>query len=157
SQKNAAVVLPRIEAQMRAEPLGDQAVMTYWNAEAAAFAFAAGVRAASFPWLLDVVQAYQSVAVFFDAQRTDFFQVVERLRAEADSWTARARQSAARIHFIPCCYELGPDLERVASATRLSSDEVIAAHLGARYTVYAIGFSPGFPYLGYLPAELTGV
>jgi inhibitor of KinA len=23
--------------------------------------------------------------------------------------------------------------------------------------VYAIGFCPGFPYLGYLPAELTGV
>ena len=25
------------------------------------------------------------------------------------------------------------------------------------YTVYAIGFCPGFPYLGYLPEKLTGV
>jgi inhibitor of KinA len=30
-------------------------------------------------------------------------------------------------------------------------------HTEAEYTVYAIGFCPGFPYLGYLPATLSGV
>ena len=34
---------------------------------------------------------------------------------------------------------------------------MIALHGGTRYTVYAIGFCPGFPYLGYLPDELAGV
>ena len=36
-------------------------------------------------------------------------------------------------------------------------DDVIRLHTGTEYTVYAIGFAPGFPYLGYLPAELCGV
>jgi inhibitor of KinA len=45
----------------------------------------------------------------------------------------------------------------VARQTGLSAEEVIALHAGAEYTVYAIGFSPGFPYLGYLPPALCGV
>ena len=34
---------------------------------------------------------------------------------------------------------------------------MIALHSGTEYTVYAIGFCPGFPYLGYLPEALCGV
>ena len=30
-------------------------------------------------------------------------------------------------------------------------------HAATEYTVYAVGFSPGFPYLGYLPDRLCGV
>jgi inhibitor of KinA len=34
---------------------------------------------------------------------------------------------------------------------------VIRLHAATEYVVYAIGFCPGFPYLGYLPPELCGV
>ena len=33
----------------------------------------------------------------------------------------------------------------------LTRDAIIQLHSGTIYTVYAIGFCPGFPYLGYLP------
>src|SRR4029077_12105528 len=33
----------------------------------------------------------------------------------------------------------------------------ILLHTSIEYTVYAIGFVPGFPYLGYLPEKLCGV
>ncbi len=46
---------------------------------------------------------------------------------------------------------------RVREQTGLTADEVIALHTAAEYTVYAIGFCPGFPYLGYLPPALAGV
>ena len=46
---------------------------------------------------------------------------------------------------------------RVAAEKGLSADEVIRLHAATEYTVYAIGFCPGFPYLGYLPAALAGV
>jgi inhibitor of KinA len=49
------------------------------------------------------------------------------------------------------------DLARVAEQTGLNGDQVIELHTATEYTVYAIGFVPGFPYLGYLPAELCGV
>jgi inhibitor of KinA len=45
----------------------------------------------------------------------------------------------------------------VAGHTGLSAGEVIRLHTETQYTVYAIGFCPGFPYLGYLPAPLAGV
>ena len=62
-----------------------------------------------------------------------------------------------RLHEIPCCYELQLDLPRIAAATGLTEEEVIELHSATKYTVYAIGFCPGFPYLGYLPATLCGV
>ena len=39
----------------------------------------------------------------------------------------------------------------------LSADDVIRRHTTTEFTVYAIGFVPGFPYMGYLPPELCGV
>ena len=51
--------------------------------------------------------------------------------------------------------EAGPDLAFVASHTGLSADEVIRRHTAPRYTVYFIGFTPGFPYLGGMDVRLT--
>jgi KipI family sensor histidine kinase inhibitor len=42
----------------------------------------------------------------------------------------------------------------VAGHSRLSIAEVIRLHTSPRYTVYMMGFSPGFPYLGLLPKAL---
>jgi inhibitor of KinA len=66
-------------------------------------------------------------------------------------------ESEFRRHELPCCYELNLDLVRVAERTGLSPDDVIQLHTATDYVVYAIGFCPGFPYLGYLPPELCGV
>jgi inhibitor of KinA len=139
-------------------PLGDQAVLAYFPDEAVALGFAAAVRAASPAWLLDVVQAYTSVAVFFDLDHTRFSKVVPELQELEPAAQARAALAcAAGSKAIPCCYELGPDLGRIAEQTGLSAEEVIRLHTETTYTVYAIGFCPGFPYLGYLPAALCGI
>ena len=140
---------------MKLCPLGDQAVLAYLADEAAAVRFAAAVRAAGFPWLQDVVPAYASAGVFFDADRAGLPQVMGSLQ----SLRVPASEPAAdgRLHRIPCCYELQLDLARVAEHTGLSVGAVIAVHAAAEYTVYAIGFCPGFPYLGYLPPALAGV
>jgi KipI family sensor histidine kinase inhibitor len=37
----------------------------------------------------------------------------------------------------------------------LSPEEVVARHVATEVTVYMIGFSPGYPYMGDLPAELN--
>jgi inhibitor of KinA len=140
---------------MQAEPLGDQAVMTRWDTEAQAFLFASAVRGAGASWVLDVVPAYRAVAVFYDAERRDYTQALVELQALTVG--AAGRQPEGRRHVIPCCYDFGLDLQRVAEHTGLGMDAVIALHTDAVYTVYAIGFCPGFPYLGYLPEALAGV
>ena len=139
---------------MTAAPLGDQAVLVHPGDEAAAFAWGEAARHAAPPWLHDVVVAYTAVGVHFDADRVSLADVL----AWADSLgVPDARRPEFAPVVIPVCYERELDLARVAGATGLTADAVVAAHAGTPYTVYAVGFVPGFPYLGYLPAALQGV
>jgi inhibitor of KinA len=146
---------------MRLVPLGDQAVLAYLPDEAAAVRLAAAVRAANPPWLQDVVPAYASAGVFFDADRVGTAEVIAFLSGgreppvAADAQGAHAPRSGAVT--IPVCYEMAPDLARVCEHTGLPPDDVIRLHTDTEFTVYAVGFVPGFPYLGYLPPELCGV
>ncbi len=65
---------------MLLQPLGDQAWMATFADEDAAAAFAVSVRGGDPSWLVDVVQAYRSVAVFFDADRATLAVVEAWLR-----------------------------------------------------------------------------
>jgi KipI family sensor histidine kinase inhibitor len=57
---------------------------------------------------------------------------------------------------ISLCYEaaFAPDLEAVCTQLKLSPEALISKHSQATYTVYGIGFLPGFMYLGGLNPEL---
>ncbi len=135
-------------------PLGEEAVLAYFPAEAEVFAFAQSLGRANPPWLQDVVPAYASVGVFFDAEAISTANVILALR---DLKIENIETSNSRLHSIPVCYEYQLDLNRVAELKQLTPDEVIRLHLQTVYSIYAIGFVPGFPYLGYLPEALAGV
>lgn len=57
---------------------------------------------------------------------------------------------------IPVHYggKYGPDLKTLATELGLSVEAVVNLHTEATYTVYFIGFQPGFPYLGGLSESL---
>jgi inhibitor of KinA len=140
---------------MSFSPLGDQGVLARFATEAEALAFAAAVRAANLPEIVEVVAAYLSVAIFHDPERTRYAELARRLAGIEASPVPIAE--LPRVHLVPCCYEFGPDLPRIAEYCKLDPAEVIRLHADSEYTVYAIGFCPGFPYLGYLPDPLCGV
>jgi inhibitor of KinA len=139
---------------MKTVPLGDGAALVSTRDERAAARLSAAIRAASPSWLIDLVPAYRSVGVYFDRRATNFAEVARWIRSIR---VGRSRELPGRSFRIPCCYELGPDLESAARQTGLSADEVVRRHSTTVYTVFAIGFCPGFPYLGYLPDELSGI
>ncbi|MFM9873870.1 MAG: 5-oxoprolinase subunit B family protein [Fimbriimonadaceae bacterium] len=56
-------------------------------------------------------------------------------------------------HKIPALYE-SEDLEEIVQTLKITTDQLIELHSQAIYTVEAIGFCPGFPYLSGLPPEL---
>ncbi|MEO2089081.1 MAG: carboxyltransferase domain-containing protein, partial [Gemmataceae bacterium] len=122
---------------MKLVPLGDQAVLAYQPDEAAAVRLAAAVRGANPPWLQDVVPAYASVGVFFDADATTGADVRAWL-AELPA-THHPTTPPPHSHLIPVCYEMHLDLPRVCGVTGLSADEVIRLHTTAEVTVYAVG------------------
>jgi inhibitor of KinA len=104
-----------------------------------------------------VVQAYTSVAVFFRLEEIDYDSVRIFLNELKISSPNRKSATPLPVKVIPCCYKLALDMERVARASGLSTAEVIRLHAETEYTVYAVGFCPGFPYLGYLPQALCGM
>ncbi|MCQ4323738.1 allophanate hydrolase [Stutzerimonas stutzeri] len=107
------------------------------------------------PWLVDLVPGWTTLLLHYDLLLTDHAQVAERLAPLLARWPAEAgRQSPPRRHEIPIWYA-GADLAEVARACGLSQQEVIAVHCATEYRVGAIGFAPGFAYLGELDQRLV--
>lgn len=104
-----------------------------------------------------VVPAYTSFLVAYDPRQCRMYDLqllIERALDEV-AYTTVANKSANLVE-IPVIYggEYGPDLDDVAQACKLSTDEVIRLHSETTYQVYAQGFAPGFSYLGQLPEAL---
>ena len=57
---------------------------------------------------------------------------------------------------VPVIYggEKGPDLLEVAQIHQISPEELVARHTAPIYTVYFVGFMPGFVYLGGLDSSI---
>lgn len=115
------------------------------------------LRRASIPGVRELVPTYRSLLVLFDPVRLSRDALRETVARLARDVEHGNRREAGRLVRIPVCYgdDLGPDLEFVARHNDLSPEEVIALHSGATYPVCMLGFLPGFPYLGGLPARLA--
>ncbi|WP_207308695.1 5-oxoprolinase subunit PxpB [Marinobacter caseinilyticus] len=101
--------------------------------------------------VLDLVPSYTSVMVCFDLTKTDRFAMASRLRQALGEPVAESEQpGTARTIELPVYYapEVGLDLDDVCQASGLPMEDVVNLHTGCEYRVYAIGFSPGFAYLG---------
>ncbi len=105
--------------------------------------------------IVELVPTYRSILVHFDASVTSAAEVVEHMRAAADSLDEEVLDEPLTVE-VPVLYggEYGLDLDYVAEHTGLTADDVVAHHTGTEYLVYGMGFSPGFPYLGGLPERL---
>lgn len=137
----------------KVEHLGDRAALVTCRDELTAQQLAAAVKEKNWPGVEDVVVAYQSLAIHVKPDTLPVSQLMNDL--------IRVKQkkldTTGKLHRIPCCYEQGEDLEHVAKELNMSVEEVITQHSQTTFTIYAIGFSPGFPYLGWLPKKLQGI
>jgi len=105
--------------------------------------------------IVGIVGSYCTLAVRYDPLQLDFRQVTSLL-LEREKELGRAIVAEARVVAIPVCYgdEFGPDLDFVAEHNGLDREEVITLHSEGLYRIYAIGFAPGFCYLGGLHRKL---
>lgn len=119
-------------------------------------ALARGLDALRLPGIVDLIPAYGTLTVVFDPLRLEVAALEQAVMTCRDE-PAPAVAGGGRAWEIPVVYggARGPDLEAVAALHGLESPGVVALHTGRSYRVYAIGFMPGFPYLGIIPDEIA--
>lgn len=151
--------MTRDDARPELAPLGDRAILiTLGDAiergiNRRVHACVQAIRDAMIDGVADIVPAYASLAVHYDASLVDAPEILGRLRDVAASAASDDTAYESPLVTIPVTYD-GADLAAVADATGLAADEVIARHSAVEYFVYMLGFAPGFAYLGELDPAL---
>jgi inhibitor of KinA len=114
------------------------------------------LQKAKLPGVRELAPGYRSLLVVFDPLTIVPAELEERITAVAVR-PVSAGPPQAKLLSVPVFYggDYGPDLEGVAGHLGISTDEVIRLHTETLYRVYMIGFTPGYPYMGELPAALA--
>ena len=110
------------------------------------------LRANPIPGVTNLHPAYGSLLIEFDSLRFQHKAMHEALSQRL--FTMPQFHAEPKLVTIPVHYT-GPDLPEVARLHQLSEDQVIDLHTSTSYTVYFLGFVPGFAYLGLLPEQLA--
>lgn len=106
--------------------------------------------------IIDIVLCYSSIGVYYDNEVITRREVESEIRSVLDK-SLTNHQSIGNKVVIPVHYggKFGPDLATVSEYLNISAAEIVREHSSHKYTVFGIGFLPGFPYLGPLPQKLV--
>lgn len=111
--------------------------------------------------VIDLIPSYASLMVMFNLQTTDHHQIRNKLRALLHNLDEQTQMQtaidASAVVELPVYYALesGPDLAVIAKRNQLSIEQIIDIHQAQEYRVYAIGFAPGFAYLGEVDERIA--
>lgn len=151
-----------IYPEPRLRVAGDASILIEWADEIddavndRVHSFAQFLRTQARAEILDLIPAYSSLLICFDPQHTSLAQMREYLE-HLVSIVPSSIVFVPRVIEIPTRYggAFGPDLSFIAERSGLSEREVIELHASVTYRVYMLGFTPGFAYLGSVPAQIA--
>ncbi|MCX7817217.1 MAG: 5-oxoprolinase subunit PxpB [Syntrophales bacterium] len=105
--------------------------------------------------IIDIIPSFCSCVVVFDCESVQFEEMKDMITRALEDMD-KVDLPKPNYFEIPVRYggEYGPDMDFVCNYTGLSEREVIVLHSETQYTVFAVGFTPGFPYLGPLHPKL---
>lgn len=146
----------------RIVPLGDSAVLVQLGDEIdltinqRVHTLANLITTSAINGIIETVPAYTTLLVHYDSLSLSFTQIKHILREKL----AQIRENESRkprLVEVPVRYGgvLGPDLESVAAQLGLRIEDVIRIHSEKIYTIYMMGFTPGYPYMGKLADTLV--
>jgi inhibitor of KinA len=105
--------------------------------------------------IVEVISAYNSLLIIYDSTIeyvNSAFLELKTLYLKQD----KIVENHFRTFRIPVCYDtdFAVDLDDFSKEKKLSKPEIIELHTEPIYTVFFIGFLPGFLYLGGLNSKL---
>ncbi len=114
------------------------------------------ITQAKHPDIIQLTHAYHTLLVVFNPIHFNADVALKWLQHLYEA-TVILQETVKRLWRIPVCYDssFGVDLETVSEEKGMSIAELIAKHTAPKYTVYFIGFLPGFLYLGGLDERLA--
>jgi KipI family sensor histidine kinase inhibitor len=106
--------------------------------------------------IIDLIPSYASILVVFNLLEIDHHRLRNKLKSVLKHGH-RIREKQGRLVELPAYYSLesGVDLVRIAQHAELTVEQVIFLHQAQEYRVYAIGFAPGFAYLGEVDERIS--
>lgn len=101
--------------------------------------------------IIEIKSAYSSILISYNTTIDNIYDEILKLKA-IYSTQNEVNKSFFRQWKIPVCYddEFALDLGEISLKNKMSKQDIIALHSQAIYTVFFIGFLPGFLYLGGL-------
>ncbi len=110
-----------------------------------------------FPDLIDVIPSYTSLMIEFHPLKTDVSVLIGELERLLVSFDDFAVRQASQLIELPVFYDpqVAPDLDPLAKRCQLSRQQVIDIHSQQEYTVCAVGFAPGFAFLGAVDERIA--
>ena len=143
------------------KPFGDRAIIVEWPAKIDEkilkniLNFKNAIQKNSIKVIVDIISTYNSLTIFY---RTTIDNIDSEVLALKDIYSKQNPSKITDNYLwkIPVCYDqkFGLDLEEISQKNKLSIKEIISLHSKQIYTVYFIGFLPGFLYLGGLNKKL---
>jgi len=119
-------------------------------------ALAARLASAALVGVREITPAYASLLIHYDPLVLSYTTVLDWALEQAANLEETLSRPPRCVE-IPTRYggEYGPDLDFVANHNHLTPTEVVRIHTSPEYTVYMMGFTPGFPYLGGMEARIA--
>ncbi len=108
------------------------------------------------PGITDIVPCFSSIGVYYNPILISPDEAADYIRQRL-AGNAGADPAEMGVISVPVRYggEFGPDLQKAARVLGLTPEDVIHEHSIKTYTVWAIGFLPGFPYMGCLSPKIV--
>jgi len=147
--------------QLTYKPFGERSILVEWPSEIDenilndVLIFKNKLQNKNIELEVEVKSAYNSLLITYDFTIENINDKISALKTLYLS-SGDIPKTQFRLWKIPVCYddEFALDLDDISEKKQLSKKDIIQLHSGTIYTVFFIGFLPGFLYLGGLDERL---
>ena len=147
--------------QLTYNPYGERSILVEWPSEINenilkdVLVFKYKLKNQKIEPNIEVKSAYNSLLITYNFTIENINDKVSALK-KLYSNEEKVKKTLNRLWKIPVCYDdkFAIDMEEISKGKKLSKEEIIQFHSRSVYTVYFIGFLPGFLYLGGLNEKL---
>lgn len=147
--------------QLKYKPYGERSILVEWPSEINetilndVLNFKNKLKNQYIELRIEIKSAYNSLLITYDDTIDNINDEILDIKSLYSN-KKELQKSSIKLWKIPVCYEdeFALDLDDISKQKKFLKTDIVKLHSGAIYTVFFIGFLPGFLYLGGLDEKL---